>query len=239
MLGSTCMLFGASLLPGCTTTQDTAARLRLHSARLVASRKPIEVGRPSRDVTILRATSIRGKSGTAIVVELHNRSGQVAHDLPLAAGVKTSGGVSYLNRRPRTPYFQAHTPVIAAGDAATWVFATSKKAPFGPAVARVGAKPSTPLETGGSLPGIEASATLAKGKGKAAIAEVEVHNDSGVTQYDLAPYVVATKKGKPVAAGEASVTKLDPGDTQTIDIKLIGNARGASLRAYAAPTTLG
>ena len=237
MLGSTCMLLAASPLPGCTTTQDTAARLRLHSARLVASRKPIEVGRPSRDVKVLRATSLHDSSGTAVVVEMHNRGQQTVHDLPLAVGVRSSAGVTYLNRRPRTPYFQAHAPVIAAGDAATWVFASPKKVPSGRAVARVGAKPSTPLQAPDSLPEIEASATLANGK--APVARVEVHNDSGVTQYDLAPYVVATRQGRPVAAGEASITKLDPGDTQTIDIKLIGKARGATLHAYAAPTTLG
>lgn len=235
LFAATCLLLGAALV-GCTTTQQTAARLRLHSERLLASRKPVQVRRVDPDVEVVRTSLIHSAAGTAVAVVLRNVGREIVNDLPLVVGVRAADGqVEYLNSARNTPYFQAHAPALAPSKETTWVFSSPHKVSAGSAFARVGVAPSPPLTVARDLPKLDVSKLTSPKRG-GGVARVEVTNTSGVTQYDLAVYAAAQKSGRSVAAGEASLTKLDPGDSTTLNLKLIGNARGAPVHVYAAPT---
>ena len=222
----------ALALSGCTTSQQTASRLRLNSARVLESRKPVTVRRIDRDVRVVGTTLVRGGKHAAAVVVLRNRGKSNVNDLPLEVGVREGGRSQTLNSHRNVPYFQAHAPALAPGSETTWVFTSRHPVAGGSVFARVGTAKSRPA-VADSLPSVEATISAPK---HGSTAEVTVHNDSGVTQYDLAVYAAGSRGGRTVAAGRASITKLDPHQTATVRLPLIGNPRGASLRAYAAPT---
>ena len=79
------LLVGA--LAACNTTQQTAARLKVRSKRLLADRRPIEVTGEAHGVKVLRASLLRGAAGTAVAVDLRNSGPKPINDLPLEVGL--------------------------------------------------------------------------------------------------------------------------------------------------------
>jgi len=124
-------------------------------------------------------------------------------------------------------------PALAPGDETTWVYTTPHRVKGGAAFARVGVPTAPPIAVPHQLPALKASGS-ARGKGDKL--EVSVNNTSGVTQYDVAVYAAAKRGGRLVAAGQASVVKIDPGTTAAVPLKLIGDARGAAISVYAPAT---
>jgi hypothetical protein len=228
---------------GCTTTQQTAERLRLRFEREDVGHRPIDVKRVDPDVRVVKASLVRGPDGEAIAVELRNEGSDPVNDLPLAVGVRTSSGdVAYVNDRGRLPYFQAHAPALAPGQQATWVFTSKSPLPNGEPVAKVGVPTSDPLTTAPSVPQVDVEevsstgAELRNGSKSPPTVEAQVANHTGMPQYGLAVYAWAEKDGRYVAAGQGSVEELSNDDTATVRLKLVGDPGGAQIHVIAPPT---
>jgi hypothetical protein len=216
----------ASLLGGCTTTQQKSARAKVVANRLLAARKPLLVTRSNPSVDILRTTVVGRR---AVVVTLRNRGTEVAEDLPITIGVRQG---RYLNRRGDLDYLHTHVPAIAAGGEATWVFASGRRIDArGTPFARVGASAAEPPA---ALPEVRVSGVAVSG----ATLTARVTNSSDIPQYGLGVFAYATRGGRPVAAGRAVIRHLGTGAGTSVRIPLAGSLRGASFHVDAAPSTL-
>ena len=217
----------AVVLTGCVSTQQIAARARLVSARVLASQTPLEITRTNPDVSVGRLTVIRARTGAAVVVPLRNDTSTALTDLPISVAIRSKRGNIYLNRSATLDYFQTHVAVIGPHDSTDWVFTTGARLASGQAIASVGFPQLHPRLAGG-LPRIEVSPHGTAG--------VTVTNRSGIPQYDLQMYVLATRSGREVGAGRAEVTHLGSDGTTTLSFTLLGSQHGAALRLIALPT---
>jgi hypothetical protein len=216
-------LAAPGLLSGCTTTQQKSARAKVVANRLLASRKPMLVTRPSPDVKVESATLIRGRRGSAVVVRLRNLRPRVLEDLPISVGVRPR---DWLNRRGGLDYLQTHVAAIAPRAIATWVFSTPRRVRAGRAFARVGIGSAVPPPR---LPALRAMpATLSGG-----YATARVTNSSDIPQYGLGVYALSGG-----AAGRTVIRHLGTGDTTAVRIRLIGRPHGAAIHLEIAPSTL-
>jgi hypothetical protein len=223
-------------MSGCDTTQAKAARGKIRSERTLAAREPVKIGDRAKDVEA-DATLIASDDGTAVVVDLRNTGAESLSDLPIAVGARAEDGDEQeLNGAKNLPYYQTHAPVLAAGETTTWVYVGKDKAPAGAsAFAEVGAPPSPPLQTVGSLPTIDIG-DPEPATGNPAKVAVSVTNKDGFTQYDLSVFAWATKGDRYVAAGFADAGDLEQGETEDVTLNLIGDPKGAELHVSAPPT---
>jgi hypothetical protein len=224
-------------LPGCVTTQQRNSRAKLRATRLLASRGPLVVTRRNRDVRVDRVALLRGAGATAIVVRLANTSATTLTDLPISVGVVARGRRTYLNRRAGLEYFQRHVAAIGPRDDVTWVFTTrrptaARARPF----ALVGVPVRPPVSHAGRLPGILASAVAMPAAVRPGRVRVRVRNPTQVPQYGLVVYALARRGGRYVAAGRATVADLGSRSAATVDLRLLGTSRGATLELEALPT---
>jgi hypothetical protein len=226
-----------TLLPlsGCVTTQQRNERATLSATRLLASRQPLVVTSRSRDVRVGHVTLVRGSGGTAVVVALANGSTTTLTDLPISVGVLSGRRRIYLNRRGGLDYFQSHVAAIGAQAKVNWVFTTSRRLPRGARpFARVGAPATPAVSHATGLPGILASplpSSLTRGG-----VRVHLRNSSQIPQYGLQVYALARRGARYVAAGRATVAHVGTRAATTVQLKLIGSARGASVQSEALPT---
>jgi hypothetical protein len=231
-------LLALTVLQGCgpTTTQEASARLRVKALRTLASQETTHLGKPEPDVRVLSALRLNGTGNTAVAVVLRNEGSRPVNDLPLAVGVQASGGsTEYVNLSRGTPYFQSHIPAIAPGATTTWVFTSKKAVPSGTVVAKVGtaAEPPTVADR---IPHLDITHTpVSKGKQPATVS-VHVTNNTGIPQYELAVFATARRGDQIVAAGRGAIAELDGGSTATVNVPLVGNPEGATIRATAPPT---
>jgi hypothetical protein len=215
------------ILTGCVSTQTIAARARLVSARTLASQSATKVPRANPAVDVGRLAVIHGQPGTAIVVPLRNNTSTTLTDLPISVDIRTAHGELHLNRAANLDYFETHVAVIAPHGSTDWVFTTGRHVTGKRAVVTVGF-PQLRASLAGDLPQIEVSS-----RGNA---RLTVSNRSGIPQYDLQVYVVAVRAGRDVGAGRTDVTHLGTHATTTLNVTLIGAAKGAALRLIALPT---
>jgi hypothetical protein len=142
----------------------------------------------------------------------------------------------YLNAAADRDYFLSHVPGIAAGGVLTWVFTTRRAlAPGARPFAAVGIA-SPPLTSGlRALPRI----AVATGASSRARVTGVIRNASSVPQYGLQVYFVASRLGRLVGAGRATVAHLGAGATTAIDIRAVGKTPRGSVTFEAAPTIFG
>jgi hypothetical protein len=242
LLGAGIVVVGvliAGALTGCETTQKAAARVQLRNERDLAARDPIKVGEQSTDVDVVDATVVHGSDGSdgaAVAVTLENTSDHPVNDLPIEVGVKTADGKDeVLNDGRELPYFQAHTPAIAAGARTTWVYISKDDlAGADQAFAKVGASPSDPaLAQAATVPDVTAAADPVADGDKAT---AEVSNSSDFTQYGLVVFAWALDGDNVVAAGQADGGDLEPGQSKSVAVSLIGSPKGARVEVAAPPT---
>jgi hypothetical protein len=158
-------------------------------------------------------------------------------DLPISVGVIAKGGHRlYLNGARDSDYFLSHVPAVGAGDMLTWVFTTRRSlAPGTRPFADVGVA-SPPLVSGlRALPRIAISA----GAGSRARVGGVIHNMSSVPQYGLQVYFYASRLGRLVGAGRATIAHLAGGATAAINIRGVGKAPRGGVTLEAAPTIFG
>jgi len=221
-------------LAGCSTTQQEAARLQLNSARLRASQLSVRVTHDNPQLAVTRLAVLGSGRGSAIVVRLRSRTAHPVSDLPISVGVIRPGGRRhYLNTAPGMDYFQTHLPVIPADGALTWVLTTgqipSGQRPF----AIVGAQGAVQPGAIPTLPRLTVAATLTRPGRSLALT---VGNPSAAPQYQLPVYAVASRAGRYVAAGEATIANLGTGTSTQLQVTLVGNPARATISLEAPPT---
>jgi hypothetical protein len=227
---------GLTVLTGCTTTQQKAARIQLNNARIRANLTALRLTGTSSTVRVTSIGVLTGRPSrdVAVVVALRNRSPRPVSDLPLLVGVKLPDGHRMdLNAAANLPYFRNHIPAIAPRGELTWVLTLTHRLP-GRATpfARVGSSSPATLTTIGALPKLRVATSQPIG-GEVA---VTVQNLSGVTQYQLPVYAVAIRGKRFLAAGQTLVEELDGGAIAHLRLPLVGSPSGAKLSFEAPPT---
>jgi len=228
-----------TMLTGCDSTQQEAARARLKAERFIDSASATVVRRRSADVRVVAVKLVGGSTGSAITVRLRNLATRPLHDLPISVGILGArGDRSYLNAAPNTFYFETHLASIAAQGSVTWVFTTDRKLPVGATpFAVVGARSSVPATVEHLLPQIDvATASSPTSANGARRLLVKVTNASAVPQYQLQIYALGLDRGRYVAAGGATLSHLGTESSETVPLSLVGARRPASIELEALPT---
>jgi len=229
----------AGPLAGCSTTQETAARIQLNDARIRASQVATVVTRSDPTVRVGAVSLISGRPRSAFLVVIHNLSAKAITDLPISVGVRRAGGKRlYLNASAGLPYFANHLPGVAARGTLRWVFTTTHKVAAGArAFALVGPPPQPPLTSVHSLPEITAR-VLGPSRFAHGAQELRlvVHNLSSVTQYQLQVYGYAVGGRGYVAAGGATVFSLSGDSSTTVRLRLVGRPDRALVQVSASAT---
>jgi len=227
----------AGLLSGCVTTQQVAARERLVDARIRASQYPLRVTGRNPDVRVARLSIVRARDGTAIVAELHNVSPRPLTDLPVLVGIRTPAGRKLaLNRAANTDYFDTHVVAIASRDTVTWVFTDQRRlAIAGVPFVEVGTTQLGQPQVE-NLPQIEVKPAPGASAAAGQTRSVSVINLSGIPQYSLPVYAIATRRGRVLGAGRATVAHLGTHSRERVLLTLLGSQSGAAVQLSALPT---
>lgn len=226
-----------AVLAGCATTQQTAARLRVNDAWILASESPTVVHGHDAAVQVIGLSVVGGSTGSALIVTLHNRTQRAVSDLPISIGIVARHSTASLNDAPGTDYFQSHVPGIAGRGTLTWVFSTSRRLPPRARPFVVVGLPSAPqLSIPRTFPELAARPLRGLEALRGGELQVSVENRSSLPQYQLPVYVTATRDGRYVAAGEATIGELGGGAVATLRLRLTGNASGASVSIQTPPT---
>jgi hypothetical protein len=221
-------------LAGCVTTQQKAARLRLNSARILASQNSTRVTVSATTVAVTRIVLLGSGRRTAFVVTVRNAGRRAVSDLPISVGYNTRHHRDvYLNAESNIAYFAAHLPAIAGHRSLTWVYTYRSRLPAAARpFARVGAAPTVHGSSVDQPPVIRTRVTPVGH----ALVKVAVQNLSGIPQYQLPVYAVAERDGRAVAAGQASLGELAGDSSQTLRLRLLGRPGLAPVLADAPPT---
>jgi len=230
-----CVCLCGSVLAGCQTTQQTAARLKIRSARLLQDRKPAKVTEVAPGITVLGTSVVRDGKRTAIAVDLQNTGKVPLTDLPLSLELERGKKLIEVNGRPLS-YYQAHTAAIGAGEKTTWVFAGKKPVPDGGELsARVG-KPVDPPTTPTNETLLDVSGIKVTPSGSGATVTAEIHNPHEYPQYNVPVFAWARKGGRLVSAGQKTIEEVPTGGTESVSLDLIGDPGSTPVQVLAPAT---
>jgi hypothetical protein len=224
-------------LTACQSTQSHSHELEEASKTVLLEDEGLKVTKEDPNIKVTSTTVLTEAEGNAVVVELHNDSGQNLVDVPIAVEVlDAKGKVVYGNDAPGLEQGLVAVPFIPANGDAVWVndqvLATGK-----PASARVKVGVGG-LPYSGAQPDIEVSAPKVEGDPVSGlVAEGTVVNHTGEDQKRLLFYAVARKGGKVVAAGRGAIEHLKP-DTKKLfyNVYFIGDPTGADVELTSYPT---
>jgi hypothetical protein len=227
----------AALLSGCVTTQQVAARARLVDARIRASQGPLEVTATNPEVRVAGLSLVRAPHGTAVVAELRNVSTHPLTDLPVLVGIRTRTGRRIsLNHAANTDYLDTHVVAIAAGETVTWVFTSRRRlTAAGTPFVDVGTSQLSESEVT-HLPQITVKPAAIASTPTAHTLSLSVANLSGIPQSSLPVYAVATRRGRVLGAGRATVSYLGTHGVGHVRLSLLGSQSSAAVRLSALPT---
>lgn len=237
LLATALGLLALAGLSACQSTQSRSAELEGESANVLLEEEGLEVGKQDPDIAIVSTTVLSEKEGSAVVVELHNNSGENLVDAPISVEVlDAKGKVVYTNNTPGLEQALIAVPFIPAGGDAIWVndqvLATGT-----PKTARVKVGEGG-IPFSGAQPTIEVSEPKVEGDPVSGlVAEGTVVNRTGEDQNRLVFYAVARKGGKIVAAGRGAIEHLKP-DTKKLfyNVYFIGDPTGADVELSYYPT---
>lgn len=219
-------------LSACQSTKDKSAELEAQGSTELISEEGLEIKRRNPDVKVTGATVLSGSEGSnAVVVDLHNDSGENLTEVPILIEVTNSKGKSfYKNDIPGIEPALAAVPYIPAHGDAEWV---------NDQVLGVGRPKSVKVTVGtgggtfsGDIPDIEVSQPALKGDPVSGISATgDVVNETGEDQRRLLIYVVARKGGEVVAAGRGAIEHLKP-DRKKLKytVFFVGDPSGAELK---------
>ena len=226
------------LVSACESTQDKSAKLA-REAQKVVQQHGLTVTRVNPAVRVVSTAVIKDANGTAVVVELRNRSARTLAGLPLAINVKGAGGKSlFKNNAPGLESSLVQAALLPPHGTLTWVNDQVQAAATPHAVAaRVGV---TSHRAPAKLPKIGVSSPRLENDPISGVEAVgRVTNHSAIDQRFLAVFVVARRGGSVVAAGRGVVQRLRAGKSAAYKVFFIGNPKGARLTVSAPPTTFG
>lgn len=219
-------------LSGCQSTKDKSAELEAQGSTALLSEEGLEIKKRNPDVEVTGTAVLSGSEGSnAVVVDLHNDSGQNLTEVPILIEVTNSKGRSfYKNDIPGIEPALAAVPYIPAHGDAEWVHDQ---------VLGVGRPKSVKVTVGtgggtysGEMPDIEVSQPQLKGDPVSGVSATgDVVNETGEDQRRLLLYVVARKGDEVVAAGRGAIEHLKPERKKLkYTIFFVGDPTGADLK---------
>lgn len=236
------LALAALLASGCQSTQAESAEREAEGAELIASEKvtnKITKENESEDVEIVDTTLLTDDAGTAVVVELENKSDETLVNVPILIEVFDKGGKKvFANDLPGLAVPLVSVPVIEAGATVDWVH--NQVLPTGePDDVKV--KVGTPTtEAPPTIPEIRTEEPeLEKDiSGLEAVGLTE--NLSTVPQEDITYFAVARDGDEVVAAGRGALKRLLPDARKPSDyhIFFIGDPSGAAITVTGPPSVL-
>jgi len=230
-------LLALGALTGCQSTQSRSAELEEENATVLLEDEGVTVTKEDPNVKVVSTELLTEAEGHAVVVELHNDSGEDLADVPISLDVLDAKGRSvYRNDAPGLEQALVAVPFIPARGDSVWVndqvLATGKPASVEVKVG-VGGKPYD-----GEQPDISVSEPKLEGDPTSGIvADGDVVNHTGEDQNRFLIYAVARKGNQVVAAGRGAIEHLKPEAKEVpYNIYFIGNPEGAELTLYEYPT---
>jgi hypothetical protein len=227
----------ALAVTGCESTQDKSARLEAQAATKGEAGRGLVVRERSRDVRAVRAEALQDANGTAVVVELRNRSDRALTRIPLAIQVRgRDRSVLYANDVAGLDESLVQVPALAPGERLLWVNdqVTAAERP-----AKVRAAVGADAEPVDSLPRLAVGGVRLQGDPVSGVAAVgKLTNRSSVEQRRVVVFAVAREGRRVVAAGRAIVNRVRPGRSAPFQAFFIGDPRGAQLEVAAPPTVI-
>ncbi len=231
-------LLGIASLSACQSTKDRSAELEAQGSTQLISEEGLEIKRRNPDVKVVSTAVLEGTEGShAVVVDLHNDSGQNLTEVPILIEVSNGKGKPfYKNDIPGLEPALAAVPYIPAHGDAEWV---------NDQVLGVGQPKSVKVTVGtgggtysGEIPDIEVSQPTLKGDPVSGVSATgEVVNKTGEDQRRLLIYVVARKGNEVVAAGRGAIEHLKPERKKlTYTVFFVGDPSGADLKLSEFPS---
>jgi hypothetical protein len=218
-------------LSGCQSTQSRSAELEAQGGTQLLSEEGLEIKHVNPDVKVTSTALLSDAEGNAVVVGVHNNSGENLTEVPILIEVENAKGKSfYKNDIPGIEPALASIPYIPAHGDAEWV---------DDQVLGVGVPKSVKVKIGagggtysGALPDIEVSAPKIEGDPVSGISATgDVVNKTGEDQRRLLLYVVARKGDEVLAAGRGAIEHLKPErKALKYTVFFIGDPSGADLK---------
>lgn len=226
-------------LAGCESSQTKSARLAKQS-KTVAAERGVVVGKPNRDVRVLRTAVVGDRYGTAVAVQVRLSGRRAQPQLPIGIEVSGRDGKKlYANDLPGLAPSLTHVALLPPGKTVWWVNDQVQADGAARARARVGnatvkasaaALADAPrLEPGGLRLDQDSSGSFTRGY---------LRNRSAIEQRNVTVFAVAERGGKVVAAGRAGIERLKARKRGLFKVFWIGDPQGARVRVFAPPTTL-
>jgi len=234
-------LAGVALVSsGCwESTQDKSAQIAAELGP-VKQEKGLKISKPSKDVKVVSTTLLVDKEGSAVVVEVRNRSNRDLANVPILIDVLDAKGKNvYSNSLPGLETALTSIPYVEAGKEATWVhdqvLATGKPKSVEVTVGEGG----TPYA--GEIPEFTASEPKLEGDPYSGlVADGDAENKSGGKLDRLLLYVVARQGDEVVAAGRGAIERIKPEPKPLpYNVYFIGDPSGADLEVTLFPTLPG
>lgn len=226
------VLFATAGLAGCQSTQDRSAELEAEGSTQLLSEDGLQIKHRNPDVKVVSSIVLSGAEGSnAVVVDLHNDSGENLTEVPILIEVTNAKGKPfYKNDIPGIEPALAAVPYIPAHGDAEWV---------NDQVLGAGRPKSVEVTVGtgggtyaGELPEISVSEPKLEGDPVSGISATGgVVNKTGEDQRRLLIYVVARRGDEVVAAGRAAIEHLKPERKKlNYTVFFVGDPTGAALK---------
>lgn len=224
-------LLAATGLTACQSTQSKSAELEAEGSTQLISEEGLEIKRRNPDVKVTSTAVLSGsEDSSAVVVDLHNDSGENLTEVPILIEVTNSKGKPfYKNDIPGIEPALASVPYIPAHGDAEWV---------NDQVLGVGKPRSVKVTVGtgggtyaGEIPEVDVSQPRLAGDPVSGVSATgDVVNKTGEDQRRLLIYVVARKGDEVVAAGRGAIEHLKP-DRKKLKytVFFVGDPSGAEL----------
>jgi len=224
-------LLAVAGLSACQSTQSKSAELEAKGGTQLLSEEGLKIKHVNPDVKVTSSALLSNAEGNAVVVDVHNDSGENLTEVPILIEVENAKGKSfYKNDIPGIEPALAAIPYIPAHGDAEWV---------NDQVLGVGKPKSVKVKIGtgggiysGPIPDIKVSQPKIEGDPVSGISATgDVVNKTGEDQRRLLLYVVARKGNEVVAAGRGAIEHLKPElKALKYTIFFIGDPSGADLK---------
>lgn len=229
----------ALVATGCQSTQSKSEQIAAELGP-VKQERGLKISKPSKDVKVASTTLLTDAEGSAVVVEVRNRSDRDLANVPILIDVRDAKGKSvYANDIPGLEPALTSIPFVEAGGEATWVndqvLATGKPKSVEVTVGE-GGIPFT-----GETPELTVADPKIEGDPySGVVADGEAENKSGEKLDRLLLYAVARQGDEVVAAGRGAIEKIKPEPKPLpYNVYFIGDPRGADVEMIWFPTLPG
>ncbi len=224
-------------LGACETTADKSARLARENKFKLNEQKGLDVEQASKQLTVEGKHVVSDEYGSAVVVELENRSGQHYVGVPIELSiVDDKGDEVFRNDTPGLDRALTHLAAIEGGSRAIWIYDQLSNV-------ESGAKPKVQVADGDpakvkALPQFKITDTeIVKDPDGIAVSG-KIGNRSDVLQRKLVIYGIVRRGKKVVAAGTAQIEKLAAKRGARFQMFFIGDPTEGDVEYFVPPTAV-